>query len=112
MIRDLIGKRIEENMNECHAIRIVVDTKEKITYLTQKIIEEMGEFYEALDKKELVHIQDEAGDVLEVLDSLKKIMPDNLILQLGRRKFIEWLLEQRYNMPNIINAQEEKRRKL
>jgi NTP pyrophosphatase (non-canonical NTP hydrolase) len=110
IIRDRIWEKIY--IEEPDKIRIITqDTKEKIYFLTVKLAEEFGELIEAIWKQEKESIYEEAGDLLEVFDSLiKEDRKNTQYIQEKRGNYIEWLMKQGFDMPSIINAQEVKRR--
>lgn len=106
-----MGIKISER--EPRSIRIISDTQEKVRFLMNKIFEELREFTEASmnqwlgDKK--TKIYEESWDVLEVLDSIITLEPENVFIKKWREDFISYLISLQYDITTILQIQAAKR---
>ncbi|MBC7503923.1 hypothetical protein H7169_03050 [Candidatus Gracilibacteria bacterium] len=98
LIRDKIIE-FAASKGETLTYRVVYDYKELIGFLLGKFDEELGEYNTAIksDKKE-----EEAGDVLEVIDTLIKKNPNLVIYSTIRSEFIQKCIKDTLDIESII----------
>ena len=105
LIRDNIIE-IAASKWETLIYRIVSDTKELVWFLLKKLDEELWEYDTAKNPDER---EEEAGDVLEVIDTLISKNPNWNIYSTTRTDFIQKCSNYNLNIESILAIQQKKR---